>query len=404
MTSKKILFITQYFDPEHFRGNEIAYHLGKIGCDVTVITGTPNYPKGKFFEGYGWFKKTKETKNGVKIIRVPIIPRGTSAIQLIANYFSYAIVSSFYMLFHLIRNSYDLCFVQQLSPVMISMPGVLFKKLTKKPMYLWVLDLWPESLRSGGGINNRYVLNFFKLFVKSQYKHAKKILVSSKDFEKSICQYGDYKEKIIYYPQWSDIAETTNVGKAEVELPDTFKVVFTGNVGEAQDFEHIVEAASKLKDEDNVTFIIIGDGRKSSWVKDQIEKKSLNNRIKMLGRFPTEYMSFFTDAADVLLATLKDEENFNMTVPAKIQTYMAAGKPIVAMMNGAGHNLINEVGCGVAVNAGNSSDLVDAILMLKRMTEEERTTIGRKGVEYYNRYFKKEECLKNLETILKVKD
>ena len=193
---KKILFVCQYFYPEIFRGNDVAFHWAEEGHDVHVVTGIPNYPDGVFHKGYGMFKNRNQVVNGVRVTRLPIFPRGNNKIMLILNYFSYFIVAWGYVLFLAISHKYDFVFVQQLSPVMMSAPGVLYKKLRKVPLYTWVLDLWPESLAAAGGINNRHILGFFNHFVKSEYKWSDKILTSSKSFDLNILKYGNYSHSI----------------------------------------------------------------------------------------------------------------------------------------------------------------------------------------------------------------
>ena len=245
MNKKKILFVCQYFYPETFRGNDIAFHLAQEGHDVHVVTGIPNYPKGKFFPGYGVFKKRHEVINGVRVTHLPIVPRGEdNKIMLMLNYFSFLIVGWIWMFLHALWHKYDMVFCQQLSPVTMSSPAVLYKKMRHVPLYTWVLDLWPESLTAAGGVNNKYILGFFDWFVKSEYKNSDKILTSSKSFDKSILKYGDYKDKIIYYPQWSD--GTSGTIKSKFTIPNTlqelsngsnFIVMFAGAVGEAHGME-----------------------------------------------------------------------------------------------------------------------------------------------------------------------
>ena len=209
---KRILFVCQYFYPEVFRGNDIAFHWAEEGH---VVTGVPNYPDGVFHKGYGVFKKRQETIKGVHVTHLPIVPRGNdSKIMLMLNYFSYFIVACMYVLWKVFADSFkgflgfkksfefDFVFCQQLSPVMMSLPAVLYKKLKKVLLYTWVLDLWPESLSAAGGISNKHILGFFDWFVKKEYKWSDKILTSSKSFDQSIRTYGDYKGKIVYYPQW----------------------------------------------------------------------------------------------------------------------------------------------------------------------------------------------------------
>lgn len=396
--TKRLLFICQYFYPEIFRGNDIAYDMARRGVDVTVICGTPNYPKGKFFSGYNWVKRSHEIINGVNVIRVPIIPRGDgSKLKLLVNYFSYFITAVIYLPFHLLLNSkYDACFVQQLSPVMMSVPGVLFKKLTGRKLYTWVLDLWPESLKAAGGINNQRILNFFGWFANLEYRNSDIIFVSSKGFEKNINSKGAFSNKIRFMPNWAEDEIHLDEKLLIPELPDGFKILFAGNVGEAQDFESIVEALKLLKKEDNVHLVIVGDGRKKEWVDKQIKEHNLSDRITMLGRYDIKYMSTFFQKADCLLLPLKDDEIMNLTVPAKLQAYMTSGKPIVGMINGDAHELINEIGCGIAVPASSPTKLVEAIRNLKSLSKEELAEKGSRGFKYYEDNYRKDRILSEL--------
>lgn len=396
--SKRLLFICQHFYPETFRGNDIAFDMAGRGIEVTVICGIPNYPKGKFFEGYGLFRRRKEVVNGVRIIRVPIIPRGVdNKVQLIANYFSYFINACLYLPFHLLCNEkYDACFVQQLSPVMMSVPGVLFKKLTKHKLYTWVLDLWPESLKAAGGINNKRILSFFEKFAKLQYRYSDKILVSSNGFARNICSKGNYADKILHLPNWADEVLSTKEKKEIPTFPEGFNVVFTGNVGEAQDFDSIVEAAKRLLPEDNIHLVIVGEGRKKKWVEQQIEEYALSDRIILLGRFDISFMPSFYDKADCLLFALKDDEIFNITIPAKVQAYMNAGKPIVAMVNGDAAELIETSNCGYAVPASHPEKFVDMLRKIKSMDKNKREQMGQNGKSYCDAFFCKQSILDDL--------
>ena len=400
--AKRLLFICQYFHPETFRGNDIAYDLAQRGVEVTVICGTPNYPKGKFFKGYGWFKRRRETINGVRVIRLPIIPRGNGGkIKLLANYFSYFIVASLFMPFHLIANKkYDACFVQQLSPVMMSVPGVLFKKLTGRKLYTWVLDLWPESLKAAGGIDNPKILGFFNWFAKLEYRNSDKILVSSEGFKKNISSKGNFADKILHMPNWAEDEISNGDDLPIPDFPNGFNVLFAGNIGEAQDFENIVEAAKLLKDEDNINLIIVGDGRKKEWVETQIETNGLGARIKLLGRFGIEYMPSFFKKADCLFLSLKDDEILNLTVPAKLQAYMSNGKPIVAMINGDANRLIKEIGCGISVPASSPEKFADALRTLRDLNDDKRQQMGQSAQRYCALNYNKTKILDNLYNLI----
>ncbi|MBQ3787195.1 MAG: glycosyltransferase family 4 protein [Bacteroidales bacterium] len=402
----KILFVCQYFYPEVFRGNDIAFHWAEEGHDVHVVCGVPNYPHGKFYEGYGLFKKRHEVINGVKVTRLPIFPRGNNKIMLMLNYFSYLIVAWVYMLFHALFHKYDRVFVQQLSPVMMSAPGVLYKRIRKVPLYTWVLDLWPESLTAAGGINNKYILAFFRHYVKSEYKHSDKILISSRSFERSILEYGDYTNKIEYYPQWADGNDSSTLSAESlksvegVKIPNGFKLMFAGAVGEAHGFECTMQAALLTKDHKDIKWIIVGDGRKLDWVREFVKEHNLEDTVYTLGRFPAETMPWFFKQADVMLVTLDNDPLFKLYAPAKISSYMAASKPIVAVLNGEGSDVIRDANCGWSLPAGDIEGFAKLAIELSQMDKAVLKEKGNNALEYYNGHFIKEKCLKRLDKIM----
>ena len=409
----KILFVCQYFYPEVFRGNDIAFHWAEEGHEVHVVCGVPNYPKGKFFEGYGLLKKRRETffndndnHNGgvLKVTRLPIVPRGNGKVTLMLNYFSYLIVAWVWMLFHAFGHRYDRVFVQQLSPVMMSAPGVLYKRIRKVPLYTWVLDLWPESLTAAGGINNKYVLGFFRHFVKSEYRHSDKILISSKSFKKSVLEYGNYADKIVYYPQWADATISSDDFKVKnvqlPELPDGFKLMFAGAVGEAHGFECTMQAALLTKEHKDIKWIIVGDGRKLEWVREFVKEKGLDDTVFTLGRYPAETMPWFFQQADVMLVTLNDDPLFRLYAPAKISSYMAAGKPVVAVLNGEGAEVIKEADCGWTLHAGDAEGFAQLAVELSQKDKEELKVKGNNALSYYNEHFVKDKCLLKLDKLM----
>lgn len=401
----KILLVTQYFYPENFKSNDIAFELAKRGYDVTVLTGLPNYPKGKIYKGYGIFKKRKETVNGVKIIRTLVIPRGKGGGMMLAlNYISWAVIASFRAFFLALNKKFDTVIVHETSPITQGFPALIIKKIQSIPIYFWVLDLWPESLQSAGGINNRYVLDFFTAVTRLMYRKSDKILISSRGFRQSILEKGDFADKLIYFPNWAEDI-FSNINKSEnlslPELPNGFRIIFAGNIGEAQDFEHVMKAALLLKENKSIKFILIGDGRKKLWVDNFINKNNLNDTVYAIGRFPIETMPYFFSKADVMLLSLKDDYIFSLTAPAKLQAYMAAKKPVVAMINGEARNLIAESGCGLSVPACDSKGLADNILELQAMHPDKLKNMGLSGFNYYKKYFTKDICITNLENILK---
>jgi len=401
----RILLVTQYFYPENFKSNDIAFELQKKGHQVTVLTGLPNYPGGAIYQGYGFFKKRKENINGVEVIRTLLMPRGKGGgVKLFLNYFSWAFFASIKALFLAFNNKYDAIIVHEPSPITQGFPAIVIKKICKIPIYFWVLDLWPESLTSAGGIKNKFVLGFFDKIVKYIYNNSDKILISSKGFRKSILEKGNYADKLIYFPNWSE--DTISNGDANFpipNLPEGFKILFAGNIGTSQDMENVALAALELKQYSDIKFILVGDGRSKSFVEEFIKEHHLEDTIYLMGKHPIEAMSSFFNKADGLLVTLKDELIFNVTVPAKVQAYMSASKPILAMMNGEGASLINEAKCGFSAKAGDYAALAQIVLKLYHLNVEERSAMGKLGAAYYDKHFKMENCINNLNEIIEGK-
>ncbi|WP_411812269.1 glycosyltransferase family 4 protein [Chryseobacterium scophthalmum] len=398
----KILIVTQYFYPENFKSNDLAFELKKRGHDVTVLTGLPNYPEGEIFEGYGIFKNRKQVINGVKIIRSLLLPRGKGGgLRLFINYYSFAFFASVKAFFLRLNNRFDAVIVHEPSPITQYYPALLINKIWKTPVYFWVMDLWPESLSIAGGVKNKFVLNYYTNVIKKFYKNAEKILITSKGFRGAINEKGNFDDKIVYFPNWAeDAISEGNKNFPIPELPKGFKVMFAGNIGEAQDLDSIMKAALELKDEKHIQFILVGDGRKMPFVKDFVDQNNLNDTISIMGRFPVEAMSSFFDKADVMLVTLKDDPIFNLTVPAKLQAYMSASKPIVAMLNGEGSENIIDAECGFTVSAGNYVGLSETILKASLLSADDLRILGENSRSYYERYFKMSACISNLENII----
>lgn len=388
---KKILIVSPHFYPNDFKCNDVAFELVKQGHKVTVLTDIPNYPKGKFFDGYGYFKRRREVINGVKVIRTGVIPRGNGSGKMLAlNYLSFLFTAFFRALWMGLFYTYDTIIVHQLSPVTVGIPAVIIKKMQRKVKLLfWVLDLWPESLQVAGGINNKYILGAFEWVAKLCYKNSDKILISSRGFRKSICEKGGFNDKIVYFPNWAENSLAGNPDYVLPELPIGFKVMFAGNIGEAQDFDHTMEAARILNErgEKDIHFVLVGDGRKRAWVVDYITEHKLQDTVHWVGRHPLESMGKFFDSANVLYFALKDTVIFNLTCPAKLQAYMAAGKPVLAMINGEGADIVEEAKCGLAVPAGDSSALADTIIRMSNMDKDELVAIGERGKLYCEKNF-----------------
>lgn len=399
--SMKILIVTNHFFPEEFKVNSMALELKRRGHDISVLTAIPDYPQGTFHKGYGVFSKRVEKWNGIRIYRSLIIPRGKGGtLRMAMNYLSLTLSQIFNSLILAVSTRYDQIIVYETSPVMVGIPAVCIKKLRHTPVLFWVQDLWPESLTAAGGINNRFVIGLFEKLTRWIYRNSTLILISSESFRESIIQKGDFAKKIVYFPQWAEDASVEGYPEKMPEMPAGFKVMFAGNIGEAQDFEHIMEASRILKDED-IHFVILGDGRKRNWVQEFVKKHELERTVHLLGRHPAAMMPCFFEKADIMLVALKDELIFNLTLPAKIQAYMFASKPIIAMMNGEGPRVIAEAGGGISVPAGDSEGLVKAICDMKKASKQTLELMGEKNKRYCEEHFSIKGCIDYLEEIMR---
>lgn len=398
----KILFITQYFCPEVFRGNDLVNDLARDN-DVTVITSIPNYPAGSFFKGYGYFTKKFERNNRTTVYRVFTIPRGNSGpFRLALNYLTYLLSASVWALVFSIFKKYDFVVVQQLSPVTSAIPGILYKKIRKVPLYLWVLDLWPESLQAAGNLNNQLVLNFFDRLVKWIYKNSTRILISSKSFRDFLTAKGVNEDVIEYFPNWAEDELSHSYDKKPLpDIIEGFRIMYAGNIGEAQDFESIMKTAMFIKENKNsrAKFILVGDGRKMKWIEEFVKSNGLEDIVQILGKYPIEYMSSFFSRADAMLLSLKDQLIFRLTVPAKLQAYMFSGKPILGMVSGEAELIINEAKCGQTVDPGDAISLSRAIFDFETTSKYELEEMGNYGREFYLANYEKTECLKNARRI-----
>lgn len=398
----RVLLITQYFYPENFKSNDIAFELKKRGYEVDALVGIPNYPEGKIYPGYGIFKKRCETINGVNVYRTLQIPRGKSAIRLLINYFSYAISATIDILFFYAFRKYDAVIVHEVSPIFQAIPAVIYRKLRKKPMYLWVLDIWPDALCSSGGINNKAVIDSVDVIVRWVYNNSDKILLSSRRFEDMILEKGNYKSKLMYFPNWSDDQMKIDNSVQIPELPKGFLIMITGNLGKVQDLDSVGECMKLLRNYKELKWIFVGDGSHKEWLDWFILENGLSDVAFTLGRFPGTAMPKFYQKANALLVTLKgDYPQTRKVVPARLQSYMSAGRPVLAMIGEGGADIIRESKCGYAVDASDYKSLADVILNKVLKNKDEFEKMGLNGRFYYEREFTKDKCMEYLCEIIK---
>lgn len=384
----RILVVSQYFWPENFRINDLCAELSKRGHEVTILTAKPNYPAGDIFQEYKDSPKIYNDYKDCKVVRVPIIPRGQNALTLMLNYLSYPILASTFGLYKLRKQEFDLVFVFQLSPVFLAIPAIVYRAVYKKPVVMWVLDLWPDTLKSVKNNIRSTTYRLISWIVSKIYNRCDVILGQSESFTLKIKQRSKHSTLVKFMPNWSeDIFSKTKIiegFETNIELnKDIFKVLFAGNVGEAQDFPAIIKAASLVKDAKlNIRIYIVGDGRELDYVKNQIVKAKLNDTLILLGRHSLEYMPKFYSQSDALLVSLKESDAFSMTIPGKLQSYMSAGKPVITMLNGEGSQVVESARCGLTNKSGDFQGLANSIIKMSKMTVLERKELAENGLSY----------------------
>ncbi|OQR54021.1 glycosyltransferase family 4 protein [Bacillus sp. CDB3] len=390
----KILVVCQYYFPEQFRVNDICSELAREGHEVTVLTGLPNYPSGVVDKKYKTFKNRKEEINGVTVIRSWLLGRGKGTKKLALNYLSFAISSTLKAMF--IKKDFDLILVYQLSPVTMALPGILLKKITKKPLVLYCHDLWPESIASAGIPSDGKVYSILLKISKWIYKRADEIFTSSKLFEEYFKNTLDINDKITHLPVYAE-ALFENIPPANNSDGIT-NLVFAGNIGEMQSVETIVYAANELKKDGNIKFHIIGDGSSRAKCETLVEQLELNN-IRFYGQYPITEMPRFYEMADAFLVTLKANKAISYTLPNKVQSYMAAGKPIIGAIDGETQIVINEAKCGLCVSAENYEELANNIRMFAE-EREKHSLYGQNARNYYDCNFSKQIYMERLNNLL----
>lgn len=405
MTKKtriKLLIVTQYFWPENFRVNDLASFFSEDEHDVTVITGKPNYPQGYLLPEFKANPKSFNKYGDINIIRVPMLNRGKGKFSLALNYLSFFISASIFGLFKIRSNSYDVIFVFGASPITAAIPAILFKKIKKIPIFLWVLDLWPESLSAAGGIKSKLVIGLLARLVSWIYVNCDHILIQSRSFFQSVSKYckdANKAGKVIYFPSWAeDIFNSNNQEHQQIITRDDsyFTIMFAGNLGEAQDFPAILDAAEQLKKDKRVRWLIVGDGRISDWLAAEIRQRELSDSFHLLGRHPLDTMPSFYSCADALLVSLKNSDIFAMTIPGKVQSYLKFGKPIIGMIDGEANRVIEESSAGMVCGAGDTAGLVKVIDKMMHLTQSELKQMGNAGHKYYAANFERNMLLNKL--------
>ena len=383
----RVLILSQYFWPEAFRINEVAESLQKTGCEVCVLTGQPNYPEGKVLTGYRALATGREDHAGCTIFRVPLVPRGQgSACRLMVNYLSFVLGAGLLGPWLLRGRRFDAIFVYGISPILQAVPGVVLRRFTGGALVVWVQDLWPQSLEVTGFVRKPWLLSIVAAVVRWIYRQSDLLLVQSRGFVPLVSAMAG-KTPVEYHPNPGEMAFREDLqGPPVLWLEPGFNVVFAGNLGTVQALDTVLDAAVILRALPDVRFVLIGSGSRGDWVGQEVHRRGLCN-VQLTGRLPPQAMPKIFSQASVLLVTLVRSPSMSHTVPSKIQAYLAAGRPIVAALDGEGARVVEDAGAGVTCPAEDAVALAEAVRRLRRCSKDELGQMGNGGRSYYEKHF-----------------
>lgn len=386
-SSKHILIVSQYFYPESFRINDMAQEFINRGFKVTVLTGIPNYPTGKYFKGYSRTEKREEIWNKIKIIRLPIKPRGKTPFGLVLNYYSFVRLGKRWAKKNNIGA--DLVFSYEVSPMTQVKVGCEYSKRNNIPHFLYVQDLWPENVQEITKINNKLIIGKIDKMVDKIYSNTDQIFATSPSFVKSITERKNRvpKEKVHYWPQYAeDFYKPIQNNKVNI-IPkdDTLKIAFTGNIGYAQGLQILPETAKLLKDK-KIIFVIVGDGRYKKELIQKIKELEVENKFILIPRVEAEKIPTILSACDAGFISFNNSPLWSKTIPAKLQSYMACGKAIIASASGETKRIIEEANCGTCAPIGNPKELAKAISNINKTNCEKW---GKNSLSYFKQNFDK---------------
>ena len=396
----KILLVTQYFWPESFRINDLVKAWTDLGHDVTVLAGLPNYPAGKLFPGYTWRGPYRERYQGADVRRVPLIPRGANrGARLALNYLSFVLAGIGVGPF-VARGRFDVAFVYAPSPITICIPAIWFKFLRGTPIAFWVQDLWPDNLTAIGAVKSPRILRAVTALSRWIYRHCDVVLVQSAAFIGPIRRVCPEVKKLRVLPNWADDFYQPQTVEADAperrEFPDGFTIVFGGNLGSAQALGTVLDAAALVAGE-GVHWVFIGDGNQRVVLEEHCRARGLESVVTFLGWRPSEAMPRYLALADVLLVSLKRDESFASTIPAKLQSSLAVGRPILAALEGEGARIVSDSGAGVVVEPENAEALAAGARAMLAAGREGREAMGRNGRAYSARHFDRDTLVAELD-------
>lgn len=402
--AKRILVVTQHFWPENFRINDIVEGFLQDGLEVDVLCGLPNYPKGEWFDGYGPQGPWEEHYGSAQVFRAKEWPRkGNTSLNIFLNYVSWPLYAA--VALNRLPGGYDAVFCFNTSPVLMCWPAIRYARKHKIPFTNYVLDLWPENLYSVLPVSNKLLRRIAQGVSDHLYKQADRLIAMSEPLQQRLCERtGKPKSAVAAIPQYCEdfYAVPQHDAALEERFAGRFNLVFTGTFTPAQSLDMVLRAVleARAAGAENLHLLLVGDGMSRESLQTLAQELHAEDAVTFYGSVPAKEVPKFTALADALLISLSDSPDLGLTVPGKLASYMAAGKPILASMNGAGFAAVQQSGGGLVSPACDQHALAENMLRLTTMTETDRAALGAKAKEYYLAHYRRAELLRRLETFI----
>lgn len=401
-----ILIVTQYIYPEPFKSSELAFELSKRGHNIEVLTGIPNYPEGYYYPGYGLFKKRKDIVNGVTFYRCLQTPRKLfpGFVGQSLNFITFTLSATLWVLFYFMwKKKYDAIIAHEPSPITQIIPACILGDIRNVPVYSWIQDIWPDALVSAGGNVGKKLAPVLGRVTDWVYRHSTKLLITSKGMADLINRNADYSDKIIYYPQWAEDMKVDGEAPNSIEQvkADDYTIMMVGSLNSGIGVSTVLELCKEMR-ADPVHFVFVGGGSEEQTMRDYCQQERLE-KVTFTGRKPSADMPFYCQQADAMLLTLKETkmQHLDITIPARLQGYLSAGKPVLAMIGSGATDIINESDCGISVPAGDYKALADKIRKNVLPNKAAFAKKGENGRHYFDTNFTKDKCIENLVNIIK---